>query len=140
MKHKVYYHNADGFGGVEVQPPLPEDKLAELRAAFKNLLNPKTEPERPQNLRRVARFYCNGRSDQGTHFLAMPLRGEAFGNIVTVRHVATHVGSLLGEMGAEVTAIERRVDWDGALMGSRDEPPYAAAEAPTIAPASTPEI
>lgn len=123
MKYSVLFHNTPYFGGIEVQPPLPEEERKSLKTAFDDMLNSGKLPKRPANLRNVSVFYYNGGAQQeGTHFIAMPNTGNAMG-MRSIQNVADHVGRLLAESGHEISTIEHRKEWDGQAEGSRKEPP-----------------
>lgn len=129
MKYKVLYHHTGGFtkfAGVEIQPPL-EDKEAtkNLAQRVRRRLN---VSDVPQRLRGVVYFYCNGGSSEGTHFLAMPNEGVKFKDTGPAQRVASYVGMLLRRDGHEVT-VAHEPEWDGEIMGSRDEVPLPMAEA-----------
>lgn len=143
MEYSVFFHNTPDFGGIEVQPPLPDEERESLKTAFNNMLNSGRLPKRPANLRNVSVFYYNGHTQQeGTHFIAMSNTRDALG-MKSIQNVAEHVGRLLTESGHKISTIEHKKEWDGQVEGSRKEPPaeqqFVQEPAPELGSAPQPE-
>ncbi len=131
-QYDIFYHRgAASFGGIEIQPPLPDWTEVRAVSASINFLanNTTVRPDAAGDLKHVSLMYESNSSEQGTHYAVVPEADVSFSeNLELLKVVADRVGSMLTQSRHEVT-VQHRDEWDGSLGGSSGVPIQGAAAA-----------